>query len=275
MKRKKKTKKAASHAPKKEIKKTKKSKETKKTVRSAPKKGAKKVKKETPKKSKKAASHALTKKESVKRVPRLRGRKSPKTSRRGKDLPKNRKQLSVRKIRPGRKETPRRVRTVKKVSESKPKTKRKRPTSQPAVPVSKWIRINEWLNNLKSEFDLVGRRIDKPSDELHWVREENGFVFNVRQYPPYGGDGYYVMISVWFVVHNSNEDENFLWIRSRAKGMEVGMPWGDIAQLIKDLEADIESEIERKDYLELIKFVGWTAYPLSEWYKREKAKGNI
>lgn len=131
----------------------------------------------------------------------------------------------------------------------------------------RWVALKPHVSTLLKKYDIQTH--DPPRKFLKWFNTENDFWGYNKSFPPYRA-AYYVVIEVWFIILNTNTDEFFLWSRSRTEGIAIGVDWNEAIQAINVLRHDLLKWVDSKDYLELVEFVGWSAYPDSNWFNRKR-----
>lgn len=130
-----------------------------------------------------------------------------------------------------------------------------------------WVTLKSYVASILKKYEIDS--YDPPRKFLKWTRTTNHWWGWVKRFPPYQG-AFYIVVEVWFVVFNDNSGEYFLWSRSRSKGLEDGLDWNDAMNAVRDLQKDVMKWIDGKDYLQLIEFVGWSAYPDSDWFNQNR-----
>ena len=131
------------------------------------------------------------------------------------------------------------------------------------------VPLKNYLDEIKERYELTRAEISYPKDFLIWRHVESDFWAWSRNYPPYHGLAYFVKVEIWFVVtrnQGKDDEETFVWSHSRADRLDVGISWEEVQKLVRELQNDTIRSIERKDYLTLQEFIGWSAYPKADWY---------
>lgn len=141
-----------------------------------------------------------------------------------------------------------------------------------------WSSVLAWERQLQEEYDLsaldpvyryhhatdvVRVNSNAASDPLH------GLVWGT----PFTGDnvaGTFNAVRVWYVVRDMNLDRYYCYARSAHLGKLEESTLQGAKSRVEKLKGAIEEEYEEKAYMELVRWVGWTAFGGAKLKSRHK-----
>lgn len=151
-----------------------------------------------------------------------------------------------------------------------------------------WVPVSAYERELELTYELAGadpiyryhhdtdlaRTLGGIHDPLHnliW-----GSAFNGQDV-----QGRFVAMRIWYVVRDTNLDRFYLYGRTASFGvsgsntpLRVGS-LSSVKRYVSRLEGEISEEYEEKDYMELVRFVGWTAFGETKIMKHHRRRARL
>lgn len=177
---------------------------------------------------------------------------------------------------------------------------------RPVRPVRAWVPVHRWLKGLARRYGPFEKAVFTDS-RLKWFFPAKKFLWHARRWPPLSQKTVYVLLELWFVVYNSQEKKNTLWVRRMKIGREVtwrsmmgrrdqlikrlgrtavevmsqsetlllGATWHEVLKMINARIEKQSAYLEDMDassseYFQNRGFVAWTVYPSPLWAQRLK-----
>ena len=136
-----------------------------------------------------------------------------------------------------------------------------------------WIPAGSFERELFAAYELAGGdpvyRYHHATDVVRSLTPTADPLHNLVWGKPFLGDdlrGNFIAMRVWYIVKDTNLERFYLYGRTASFGKTRGdsimkaATLGIVRQFLSRLETEIVREYDEKDYMELVRFVAWTAY---------------
>lgn len=141
-----------------------------------------------------------------------------------------------------------------------------------------WVPVSAWERELQAEYDLSA--LD-PLYRYHHATDSVRVLSSFKDDPlhglvwgtPFTADnkrGTFNAVRVWYVVRDMNLDRYYLYARSAHLGALVYDTLQGVKDRVEKLKGAIEEEYEEKAYMELVRWVAWTAFGKAKMENRHK-----